>query len=470
MVAGGRFHGTPSTCGVGGEDYVGGSMRKFGTKRALGGLRTAGALLATGLLAAACSSGGSSSSTTSGGGGSSSGTVDNSLALSYTGGTAGKATQSTPVRIGYVNQQYGSPSYPENTAGAKVAVQYINQQLGGLQGHPIEIVPCFVATEEDGQKCGTQFLNDATIKVVLTGTLVIGNDSLYKVLGGQKPIIIGNGLAASDFIQAGAVTYMPGAPGVISGLAKWIIDGGVGTVKTVAVVASNDAGATAAAKLIFAPALEKAGIKVTQVFISPTAQGADVASAVKAAGGGTADVFVPIVPVQGCIAVYDALKSLGIKPTVVTSGLCFGTPLIQHLGGTFPEGWYFGAYGVNYFIPPQKSIPASEQLALYQDIVKQYNPNMEYTGFAGPTFGNMLTIAQIYNKLGIDATGTQLTDAIKNFSGPQWGIPGTPVACGKISPVFPTLCVGQMGIEQFKGGKWIPIADAYNNKLINAFG
>ena len=448
-------------------------MGMIGRTKVLRALRTTGVVAATGLLAAACSSGGSSSSTTttSGGGSSPSGSINNSLALTYTGGKAGAANSSlAPVKVGYVNQQYGSPSYPENTDGANLAVKYINAQLGGVQGHPIQLVPCYVATEEDGQKCGTQFLNDPSINLVLTGTLVIGNDSLYKVLSGQKPIIIGNGLTVSDFTQAAAQSYQPGAPGVISGMAKWLVDGGLGSVKTVAVVATNDAGATASAKLLFAPPLEAAGIKVTEVFISPTAQGADVASAIKAAGGGTADVFVPITPVQGCIAVADAIKSLGINPKVVTTGLCFGTPLIKHLGGTFPNGWYFGGYGVSYFLPPMASVPASEQLALYEQVVKQYNPNMEYTGFAGPTFGNMMTITQLYNKLGTSATIAQLTDATKNFAGPQFGIPGTPVACGKITAAFPTLCVGQMGIEQFLNGKWIPIADAYNNKLINAFG
>ncbi len=442
-------------------------------RKGIGALRTAGLLVAAGALAAACSSGGSSnSSSTTTSGGSSGGKVDASLALQYTGGKAGAADNSmSPINIGYINQQYGSPSYPENTAGAQLAVNYINSQLGGIQGHPIKLVSCYVATEEDGQKCGTQMLNDSTIKLVVTGTLVVGNDSLYKVLNGQKPLIIGNGLTASDFSQTAAETYMPGAPGTVSGMAKWLVDGGLGkSVHTVAVVATNDAGATASAKILFAPPLQKAGITVKEVFISPTAQGADVASAIKAAGGATADVFVPITPVQGCIAVYDALKSLGVHPTVLTSGLCFGTPLIQHLGGTFPNGWYFGAYGVNYFVPAQKNVPASEQLAQYQDVVKKYNPTMEYTGFAGPTYGNFMTIAQIYNKLGPDATQAQIGDAVKNFAGPQWGIPGTPVACGKISSLFPTLCVGQMGIEQFKDGKWIPIADAYNNKLINAFG
>ena len=445
-------------------------MRIALTSSAARAARSIGALALAGALVAACSSGGgsSSSSTSGGGSGGSSSTIDNQRALDYTGGTAGKAT-GTPINIGYVNEESGSPSFPENTQGADLAVKYINGELGGIKGHPINLVKCFVSTEEDGQKCGTQMLNDATVKLVVTGTLVVGNASLYTVLSGKKPIIIGNGLTATDFIQSAAFTYMPGAPGVISGLAKWIVDGGAGKVKSVAVVASDDASAKASAQILFAPVLEKAGISVKQVFISSTAQGAEVQSAVKAAGGDTADLFVPITPVQGCIAVADAIKSLGIHPTVVTTGLCFGTPLIQHLGGTFPDGWYFGAYGVNYFIPPVKSIPASEELALYEAVVKKYNPTMEYTGFAGPTFGNLMTVTQIFNKIGIDASITQVADAVKGFAGPQWSIPGTPVSCGKISASFPSICVGQMGIEQFKGGKWIPIADAYNNKMINAF-
>jgi len=102
-------------------------------------------------------------------------------------------------------------------------------------------------------------------------------------------------------------------------------------------------------------------------------------------------------------------------------------------------------------------------------VVKQYNPAMEYTGFAGPTYGNVLTITKIYNQLGTSATSAQLASSTAGFTGPQWGIPGTPVSCGKITPLFPVICVGQMGIEQFKDGKWSAIADAYNDKMINAF-
>ena len=422
-----------------------------------------------GVLIAACSSGGGKATSTTKANSAKTTAVPTKLALAYTGGTATKADSSlSPVKVGYVNAESGSPSYPENTAGADLAVKYVNENLGGIKGHPLELVKCFVITEEDGQKCATQFLNDSAIKLVLTGTLVVGNASLYSVLKDKKPIIVGNGITAADFAQPDAVTYTPGAPGVVSGMAKYIIDGGLGKVKSVAVVASDDAGAKASAQVLFAPPLEKAGISVKQVFISPTAQGATVASAIKAAGGDTADVFVDISPVQGCIAVYDALKSLSINPKVLTTGLCFGTPLIQHLKGTFPNGWYFGAYGVNYFMPNKPGLLPSEQLTDYMAIKDAYNPTMEYTGFAGPTFGNILTIDKLYTQLGIDATSEQVRAATKAYTGPQWGQPGT-LACGKVSALFVTVCGAEMGIEQFKDGKWIAIQDAYNNKLINAF-
>ena len=43
-------------------------------------------------------------------------------------------------------------------------VQYINDHLGGIDGHPLELVECFVKNaEEEGLACGQQFLNDDKI-------------------------------------------------------------------------------------------------------------------------------------------------------------------------------------------------------------------------------------------------------------------------------------------------------------------
>ena len=100
--------------------------------------------------------------------------------------------------------------------------------------------------------------------------------------------------------------------------------------------------------------------------IPDTAGPQDFAPAIQAAGAQDAQVFIPLVTIQGCIGTYDALKQLGITTPVVTTGLCFGTPMTEHLKqagdkGELPDGWYFGGYGYSYFIPGN---PAAGQLHL----------------------------------------------------------------------------------------------------------
>ena len=47
-----------------------------------------------------------------------------------------------------------------------------------------------------------------------------------------------------------------------------------------------------------------------------------LAQALKDAAADKADVFIPVVTDQGCIATYDAIKSLGVNPIVITTSQC----------------------------------------------------------------------------------------------------------------------------------------------------
>ena len=128
----------------------------------------------------------------------------------------------------------------------------------------------------------------------------------------------------------------------------------------------------------------------------------------QAAGADTASVFVSGVTIQNCISMYDGIQALGIDPIVVTTGLCFGTPMTDHLHdlgveGTMPDGWYFGDYGYNYYEPDYDS-----GMLTYVTKVQEYGTptpgasTIEYTGFAGPMFANLLTTIKFYNEIGVD--------------------------------------------------------------------
>jgi branched-chain amino acid transport system substrate-binding protein len=428
-------------------------------------LSACGSSKKSGASAGSPSTAGATPATAAAGGGA----VSNDYALKYTGGTAGAADSTkSPITIGFVNEEGGVPAFPEATQGAQAAVDYVNKELGGIEGHKVVLEKCLTQTEEDGQKCGTQMANDPKVQVVLTGSLALGNQSLYSVLAGKKPVIVGNPIAAPDFTVKGTTAFTPGSPGVIQGMAVFIAKNLQNIHKVAAIYGNNPAG-TVAFTALFKPVLAKFGITdVTGVPVADTATSTDYQQALQSSGAAKADVVVPLVTVQGCIAAYDAFQALGIKRTVVTTGLCYGTPMTQHLQKDLglkdqvPDGWYFGGYGYSYFIPD-----AASGMTTYLAKIRQYGPpNVEYTGFAGPDFASLLTIVKFMNAIGADKiTPDAVSAQINAFHGPMMLVAG-PMNCGA-SAVFPSLCGTQMGVEQYKGLKWTPVADALNNAAID---
>jgi branched-chain amino acid transport system substrate-binding protein len=393
--------------------------------------------------------------------------VTNEWALAYTGGTEGPADESLePVVIGYVNQEGGVPSFPEATIGLDAAVAYVNTELGGAGGHPIEIVECIVQAEEDGQRCATEMLNNDDIAFVMTGVMVVGNGSFYSTLSGKKPVIVGFPAVPDDFIAADAYAFTPGAVGVVKGMSTFVGEY-LDDVESVAVVHADNASGQASVDLFLKPGLEAQGITdVKAVAVPDTATAPDVAAAIQAAGGDTADLFVPLLTVQGCAATYDALQSLGVQPKVLTTGLCYGTPMTSHLADLglddpVPEGWYFGDLGYSYFIPDDES-----GMSTYLSKIAEYGPaDTEYTGYAGPLFANLLTSVKLVNQVGADAvTSESMRTAAAGFTGPMMLVAG-PMRCG-FDAVFKSLCGTQMGVQQYADGSWTSIANALNGQAI----
>ncbi|MFG2090354.1 ABC transporter substrate-binding protein [Spirillospora sp. NPDC048824] len=394
--------------------------------------------------------------------------VSNDWALQYTGGTAGPAdTGKSPIKVGYINQEGGAPAFPEASTGIDAAVAYINRELGGAGGHPVVLEKCVVQSEEDGQKCGTQMANDPEVKFVIEGVLTVGNKAIYSVLGGRKPIMEASPSTSDDLTAEGAYSYTPGGPGTIAGMAQFVARQ-LPDVRRVAVLYADNPAGKAAAEQFLEPQLKKLGVTdVKLVGVADTATGPDVAAAIQAAGGRQADTLLSFLTVPGCMATYDALQSLGVTPRVVATGLCFGTPMTKHMRDVgsedqVPDGWYFTNFGYSYFAPDEAS-----GMATYVAKVKQYGPkNAEYTGFAGYTFANLMTAMKFVHEIGPDRlTSEAMAKAIESFEGPMMMVAG-PIECG-YSPVFAALCGSQIGVEQYKDGRWIQVATPLRGNAIS---
>ena len=72
-----------------------------------------------------------------------------------------------------MNEQGGPPSqtFPQATLAAQATVKYINSQLGGVHGHPVQLSTCFnAAVEAQGTTCGDQMVNTKGVEVIAEGS------------------------------------------------------------------------------------------------------------------------------------------------------------------------------------------------------------------------------------------------------------------------------------------------------------
>jgi branched-chain amino acid transport system substrate-binding protein len=121
--------------------------------------------------------------------------------VAYTKGKRGKADpKKSKVYIGWVNQQGGQVVIGGlATAGAELAVKYVNDVLGGVGGHPVALVECFIkSNEEEGTTCGQKLVNDKRISVIATGAVATGAQSLFATIRGKKPVVTGVAVTPVD--------------------------------------------------------------------------------------------------------------------------------------------------------------------------------------------------------------------------------------------------------------------------------
>lgn len=362
--------------------------------------------------------------------------------VAYVGGKPGPADSSlSPIKIGWINQE-GGPIEIGKTAdqGAQAAVKFINEQAGGIGGHPIQLVNCFIAqSEEEGLKCGQKFANDKSIVAVATGAVAIGSESLYSALAGSKPVIVGVSVNPVDTKQPNAAILYGDAQYILSPYATFAKE--VLHTKSAALVFPQGAGldSPAAGQTT---AFQAAGIPIKKV--SYPANATDLTVPLVAAGAKTADLVMPVINPNDCVKFEQAIRQLGIPDDkVLASPICL-TPTTQEGLGDFPK-WIYAIASSLTFDTSDPAVPP------YQKILKE-------TGFAkfigdpwtNVGFGEITTLAKWLNALGPDNITTDgIIQQIKAFRGPL--VLGSPVIqCGKY-PEAPAVCNDHTQFYQYMG-------------------
>jgi len=374
--------------------------------------------------------------------------------IAYSGGKAGAAdTSLSTIKVGYVNQEGGPIEIgPTNDDGAEIAAKYINEKAGGIGGHPVELVKCYIAsTEEEGQQCGQQLANDKDVVAVLLGAVAVGAEPLYAALG-DKPVIGGVSVNAVDINQPNAGVLYGGAQYILAPYATFARD--TLHAKSAALVYSEGPG-TELPAAGQASAFTTAGIPIKSV--SYAADTGDLTIPLQAAGATTADVVMPVINPNDCVKFENAIKQLNIPDEkVLASPICLTPSTIEGLGD-FPK-WIYAIASSQTFDTTDPAVPPYQQILKDQGQEKLIGDPWVNVGF-----GQMLTLAKWMNAAGPDnLTPDNIVKQMKAFNGPL--VLGSPVIkCGKYTEA-PGVCNDHTQFYQWNGsgqpmtkaGDWVP--------------
>ena len=397
---------------------------------------------ATSTSAAATSSAAATTSTSGAAGGAGAQAVTDYL--SYVHGKAGKADASLPpVTIGWINQQGGQQAIgPLATAGAQMAVKYINAELGGVGGHPVALKTCFITSaEEEGKTCAQELLADKSVQVIDEGAVAIGIQSFYSTIAGAKPVIVGVAVTPVDSVQKNAVIMFGDVTHVLGPFgtyAKQVLH-----AKTAALVYPNISGITDGATAIY-NSLKSAGVSVKKVAYDESST--DLIGPLTSAGATTADMVIPYSDSSGCVNLAKGLKQLGITDAkkIVSAPLCLNGQVAAGLGGDFPI-WTYAIASSLFGDPTDPGMPP------YMKVAAKYStPANAPDPWNIVSFAQLLTTVRYLNELGYGkATSASILAKAKAFTGPvALGAPS--LACGKY-PSAPAVCNDRAQFFEYHG-------------------
>ena len=357
------------------------------------------------------------------------------FALSYTGGKAGKANPKlSPIRVGFTTNNGGVPSFPENIAAAKAFTSFINNNLDGVGGHPIKLDSCYIQTEEDGLKCGSQFRANKDV-VVNQALLVVGNASLYSTISPKIPVLIGTPSASQDYSTKNVYNYSGGGPAVLYAMAadaKMHLNATSG-----ALISVNNAGGTASMTTYAEPDMKKLGLTFKPtVYYQESPTTPQIVSAVQASGAASASFiyFDPSAPTE-CLSLYQALKELGLNTPVESTPICNAASFVDAPGVTL-SNWRLWGFSQNPRVSGNVQVNAYNQI-----MAAGGQAQYEAVGFATSVAEDLLTLDKFFNKLGASKINpTSMSKAISTFTGPAFLVPGPENCTTPPFPASPTVC------------------------------
>lgn len=365
--------------------------------------------------------------------------------------SAGGGSNSGPLTVGFANMTTGTISFPGSAEGAVVAQDYINHQLGGINGHQLKLVQCDLQnTIQAAQACGQKFAADSSMPFALATINTSGNTSFSSALGAQhKPVLGAIAITSAD--ESDPNTYWAYSN---SGAAEW---GKIASAVSAAGGVDETAylGTQGAQSTISGIDNVKSNLTPGIKFVSVTAQAnsPDYLATLKAANLTDKSVLLIDAPIpNACSSIAKDLSTLGVHPkAVVTSTICLTNTDVQANPSLY-QNW-IQTTSLEEPIPGSSTQP--KDIQLFEQAWKKYGKGDITAGEAVNGWGLVMTMYDILKSAGTkDITGAAFTQDILNFKGAVSLGGGGTLNCPGSAPKV-ALCNDRNVVYTVKNGQLI---------------
>jgi branched-chain amino acid transport system substrate-binding protein len=238
------------------------------------------------------------------------------------------------IKIGLINQEdVPIGSFPEVRLGALAAAAFVNEELGGIDGRPLEVIPCIADFSVEGsQKCAQDLVQDGVVAVV-GGLDITSNGSIPVLEQNGVPYVGGIPVNFDEMRSPISFQFSGGSPGAMTAFASHAADSGA---ERVAVVYADYGPIKAAAIDYGVNLLSSMGVEqVTQVPYAITAT--DMLPILTQAAEGDPDAILMFAADTACVRTMQTAADLALDADIYLVGSC-AAPAILDEAGEAAEG------------------------------------------------------------------------------------------------------------------------------------
>jgi len=349
-----------------------------------------------------------------------------------------------PLRIGFVNME-GAPagSFPEAAAGAAAAVAHVNQDLGGIDGRPLQLTKCTTnGTAESSQSCAQKLIAQHPVAVV--GGVDLGaNASVHVIAAAGIPYLTGSPTLGAELTTPGVYAFSGGTAADLLGIGDYLIE--QRHVRRVNVLHEDLPGllntAISAAGAIFSS--KGIGVKL----VAEKADAADFAPSVTAAAAGAPDAIIVVFPAQACARIMQSAKALAVKAELYYPGAC-ATPAVV-AGADLKRSWFASGY-----LP----VGVTGGDADAGDFRKRV-PAVQRSPLSEASYSAVLNLAAL---LASGATDAPALKAKLSAAKDAPNVLGHPYTCdGRQLPLATSVCNSNVRLLQYRNGAFVDALGAW---------